>query len=50
MFPAAQQKVNILYLTIRNCFVSVMWKEVRRGGKCIKENVKAAMFGRPPVI
>jgi hypothetical protein len=49
MFPAAEQRVNILYLTRRNCFVSVMYKEVRRGGKRINETVKAERFGRSPM-
>jgi len=39
--------VNISYLTRRNCFVSVMCIEVRCGGQCINETVKAERFSRP---
>jgi len=49
MFPAAQERVNILYLTRRNCLVSVMCKDARRGRKCINETVKAEGFGKPPM-
>jgi len=49
MFPAAQEMVNISYLTRRKCFVSVMCREVRCGGQYINETVKAERFGRSPL-